>query len=844
MDNIKPGYSASHNPVERPTSQHNQEDQQETTSKYTSAADTSSLNQTINSFSKRSIAIAKEIDGDQLAILINSGVFSNDAHYKVKGDLDLEDCTDLTALPEKLSVKGDLKLNRCSRLKALPENLSVGGNLTLRNCSHLKALPENLSVGGDLVIILCIHLKALPNNLSVGGDLKLRHSILLKSLPDNLSVNGHLDLEGCTSLTTLSNTLSVKGDLCLCKCTSLTVLPSNLSVGGELYLNNCTYLTALPNDLSVGGGIYLNNCTHLTALPDNFSVTGHLDLQSCISLKSLPNGLSTEGDLYLNNFTSLTTLPNNLSVGGKLSLNQHANLTVLHNSLSTEGNFYLNNFTCLTALHNNLSVEGDFYINYCTSLMTLPNSLFVGGNLYLNDCTSLTALPSNLSVGGNLHLNNCASLTDLPSSLSTIGGDLHLENCNSLTALPNDLSVSGDLHLNNCTALAALPNDLSVGGDLCLNNCTGLTALPNNLSVGDDLTFFGCANLTSLPNWITTLGPLSSGLTRFINLENTGLSDDLVARLRRAEAPGMRFRFPRGPERPVRKFDGFDQAFSFWRNLASSHAETPKLTLRSDQSADLLHFLDRLTATAEYMNQATRPVLALRVIGVMELLTEDAIQCNALRRIHDAISSCDDRVILALNDLETMRLLTLAETLAQQNNDPTELKDLGRRMMILDEVNNIAKDHMKSHSWFDEVEVVLAYQIGLRDRFSLPVSTRNMIADGRHYVTGRDLDNAAARIQHNCTEAALENYLKSWRPWQKYQRHFATLAFDQLPPQTVTRIHRCPLCFEITDKMVAVGNDHVDYVALRKAYLENAKNPLTNIPLNWSAVHRLIEKSS
>ena len=43
--------------------------------------------------------------------------------------------------------------------------------------------------------------------------------------------------------------------------------------------------------------------------------------------------------------------------------------------------------------------------------------------------------------------------------------------------------------------------------------------------------------------------------------------------------------------------------------------------------------------------------------------------------------------------------------------------------------------------------------------------------------------------------------------------------------------------------MVELGNTHLDYDSLVKAYLENGNNPLTNSPMDWSGVVRIIEKA-
>ena len=288
------------------------------------------------------------------------------------------------------------------------------------------------------------------------------------------------------------------------------------------------------------------------------------------------------------------------------------------------------------------------------------------------------------------------------------------------------------------------------------------------------------------------------------------------------------------------------QDFAFWRRLASSNSEIPELDLRHDQAYDLVCYLGRLTGTADYQNQASRPVLAQRVMTVMSLLAgDDRFRETALRHIHDALSSCDDRIILALDDLETLQLLTSAETLAFEKRDPRELKALGLQMMRLDAVNRFARDHMRtlSLSWVDAIEVALAFQIGVRQQLDPPGSTQHMIFRGCAHVSDQDIANAVQYVNTYCSETQLEVYLAQWPPWQKFQRLLAVPSFDQLASTTVTSINDCFVCRKKTNKMVMLSDIHLDYDTLVKAYLKNGKNPFTNTPMNWSSVARLIEEA-
>ncbi len=637
---------------------------------------------------------------------------------------------------------------------------------------------------------------SMHDNLSETKALENRSVIETKIITDDELINLILEQK-------FSNNVHyrVEGELNISCSTGLTALPEHLSVRGNLGLEGCTGLTALPEHLSVTSNLNLRGCTGLTALPEHLSVTSNLNLRGCTGLTALPEHLSVRDNLDLRGCTGLTALPEHLSVGRYLDL------------------------------------EG------CTGLTALPEHLSVGGYLDLRGCTGLTALPENLSVRGSLRLARCTGLTALPEHLS-VGGHLELRGCTGLTALPEHLSVGRYLDLEGCTGLTALPEHLSVGGYLDLEDCTGLTALPEHLSVGGYLNLEDCTGLTALPNWITTLGETTEGNTRNVYLQNTGLSDTLIDRLREGESPRMQFHFSRSAGQPEQQFSNVVEGLTFWRQLASADSEIPELSLMHDQATDLVRYLGRLTSTADYENQATRPVLAQRVMAITALLTgSDRIRDEAMDHIHHALTSCDDRIILALDDLDTMQLLDSAERKAFAGN-ADELRELGLQMMRLDEVKRIARDHMKTLKWVDEIEVELAFQIGVRQQLALPGSTQHMIFRRCANVSDQDIANAVNQVNTHCSDDNLQAYLAQWDPWQKYLRRQEVPTFDQLPQKTVDRIEDCAISAEKTPKMVALGDDHLDYDALVRAVVEYGKNPLTNSPMDWSNVFRLTEEDS
>ncbi|WBA83512.1 NEL-type E3 ubiquitin ligase domain-containing protein [Endozoicomonas sp. GU-1] len=567
--------------------------------------------------------------------------------------------------------------------------------------------------------------------------------------------------------------------------------------------------------------------SRIQSVPKHLYVVFSVDFEGFSQLPELPQNFFVGRTLFLKACSSLRTLPENLTVG-----------------LSAE----LNECHSLETLPTNFFVGENLLLNGCTRLKYLPDDLIVRRSLFLNDCYNLQKLPENLSVLATLSLINCTSLRELPNGMN-IPENLYLKGCTNLEWLPQTLKVGRNLTLEGCTELRIASDTLlEIGGNLILKDCTNLGELPASIKLGGDLDLSGCVSLTSLLHWITELGWTTENQEvrlRKVYLENTGLPAAILAQLEHEPPEGMQFYVAEPQGVPERTFRTFEEAFTFWAKLAKSRSPIPILDLRPDQMQSLTYYLQRLTGTADYQNRVTQRILAQRVLGVMSLLSSNQeIQENALMRIHHATSTCDDRVILALDDLEALELSRSAEAMAMQpDSDPTELRALGRQMMILDALKVIARRHISTLNYVNPIEVELAFQIGLRKHFNLPGATQYMLFRACSGVSQWHITQAAMEIEQDCTEDALGDFLRTWEPWQKYLRSLSVPAFEQLQHRVVARIRECPFCLDKTEQMVVFDDDHYDYHSLRRAFLENSKDPFFKKPLDWSMVCRLTEKS-
>ncbi len=580
-----------------------------------------------------------------------------------------------------------------------------------------------------------------------------------------------------------SGKIKVEGDLYLSDCTSLTSLPKGLEVRGDLYLSDCTSLTSLPEGLKVEGDLKLSGCTSLTSLPEGFEVGGDLDFTGCTSLTSLPKGLKVGGDFNLSICRSLTSLPKGLKVGG------------------------------------------DFNLSICRSLTSLPEGFEVGGDLNLSHCTSLTSLPKGLEVRGCLNLFHCTSLTSLPKGLK-VGGDLDFTGCTRLTSLPEGLEVRGYLNLSHCRSLTSLSADLKVGGDLDLFHCRGLTSLPEGFEVGGDLDFTGCTRLTSLPNSITQLGVLSDGEMRVINLTGTGLSETIIQDLQQSEHPGIQFHFSQAAQQPSSTFESLNQGLQYWAELAGRE-QAPDVVI-GEYTQEVVTFLSRLTTTQEYKNLQTRKFLAQRIMDVFDLMgKDDKIKENAVNLIYEGLTSCDDRIISALNEIELMTEVYQIET---GDHDEEDLKTLGKCFLLLEMVNKKAAEHIETLSFVDEIEVYLAFQIGLADRFKLPIKTRNMIFRNCADVTDQKIKEYGDTIEQECTEEKLNTFLESWSPWVKLLKSKVKVpSYDKLPADGNNYEKKDLVCAIFKDEPespVSYEGTIYGYDAFVQQYKANGTNPM------------------
>ncbi|WP_439360607.1 NEL-type E3 ubiquitin ligase domain-containing protein [Bradyrhizobium sp. DASA03007] len=420
--------------------------------------------------------------------------------------------------------------------------------------------------------------------------------------------------------------------------------------------------------------------------------------------------------------------------------------------------------------------------NRLTSLPDLPaglRRLYAVGN-------GLTSLPADLPLGlRRLRVDN-NQLISLPDTLPATLQELDASR-NRLTDLPDLPAGLQRLNVDH-NQLTNLPEPLPAQLEWfsAINN--QLTGLPDPVPAA--LLWLGASNnqLTSVPQTLLT----QMGRGSSVDLENNPLPEllqtNLLTAMQAGDYAGPQIFLPMAEgavaiePRPLHEvvadwLENDPETVAAWRGFAHEQG-----------AQDYARFLDRLRGTVNYGNDAFR----LRV-------AEDLRQAAASPRLREqfftlaseATASCEDRITLTWNGMQTARLNADIENGAYDGR-LDELLQHGRVMFRLQALDGIARETVNSlraanadadieagadadsdtdtdtdpDADIDEIEVYLAYQTQLRE----PLELRHVAPDMRFlnisHVTEDDVARAAMSVRDQ-EATGFRNYLLTrWQPWE------------------------------------------------------------------------------
>ncbi|WOH80242.1 NEL-type E3 ubiquitin ligase domain-containing protein [Bradyrhizobium sp. BEA-2-5] len=362
-----------------------------------------------------------------------------------------------------------------------------------------------------------------------------------------------------------------------------------------------------------------------------------------------------------------------------------------------------------------------------------------------NQLTHLPALPATLrelDASGN----RLTSLPDLPTRLQRLNVDY-----NQLTNLPQPLPAELEW-------LSASHNEL--------------TSLPETFPA--EILWLGASNnqLTSVPETLLTqLGRESS-----VDLEHNPLPEPLVTNLSTAThrwdyvGPQIFLSMDEGAEevepRPLHEvvadwLEGEPAAVAAWQRVALQPG-----------AQNYALFLDRLRASVNYSNDSFRQAV---VEDLRQAVARPPLREQFFELASDASMSCEDRITLTWNRMQTARLNADVEDGAYDGR-LDELLQHGRVMFRLEALDGIARRTVESlrlanpDADIDEIEVYLAYQTQLREQLELRHIAPDMRFLSVSHVTEDDIARAETSVRSQEATGFADYLATSWQPWETVMR--------------------------------------------------------------------------
>ncbi|WP_342723965.1 NEL-type E3 ubiquitin ligase domain-containing protein [Bradyrhizobium sp. B097] len=388
-----------------------------------------------------------------------------------------------------------------------------------------------------------------------------------------------------------------------------------------------------------------------------------------------------------------------------------------------------------------------------------------------NRLTGLPDLPAGLR-RLNVDDNQLDSLPDnLPATLRVLNA-----RDNRLTSLP-DILPAGIRQLDaGRNRLTTVPETLPVGLNWLNVGGNELTSLPNTFPAGLVTLFADHNELTSLPE--TLLTQLGAECT--IDLDENPLPErvrtNLAAVINTAGYAGPRVYFSMGEGAAHGQARPLAEAVGDW--LTDEPATVAAWQGFADEpgAQQYSQFLDRLRGTVSYGNAVFRETVAE---DLEQTATRPQLREQYFQLAIGASASCEDRITLTWNDMQTARLNADVEDGAYDER-LDELLQQGRVMFRLDALEGIARDKVSSLRFVDEIEVYLAYQVKLREPLQLWHIAPTMRFFAVSHVTEDDIAAAETSVRNQEATGFADYLATRWQPWETVVSRIAPQAHEAM----------------------------------------------------------------
>ena len=191
--------------------------------------------------------------------------------------------------------------------------------------------------------------------------------------------------------------------------------------------------------------------------------------------------------------------------------------------------------------------------------------------------------------------------------------------------------------------------------------------------------------------------------------------------------------------------------------------------IRADIRNEVEPWLKKISLTSDFKNRPIR--IQEQIYQYLCRAEKDSgFREVFLRTIHEAATSCGDRMCLSILHI------SLAEKQAvfasARMNTPQKMKEFAEFLIrgpwAMGQLEEIARTKLASLHYADQIEVFLAYPIGLKQRLQLQFDVDSMLFPAVSRVSEQDLSSAAEYIESQLTEPnAKSNILAGYEEWQK-----------------------------------------------------------------------------
>lgn len=204
---------------------------------------------------------------------------------------------------------------------------------------------------------------------------------------------------------------------------------------------------------------------------------------------------------------------------------------------------------------------------------------------------------------------------------------------------------------------------------------------------------------------------------------------------------------------------------------------------REPESAGLFRFLADFSVTDDFRDN--QDYYRGRVWRVLEFCEQHEQLRHRLFQEASGQRTCEDRLLLILNQLELGVLVEQAISDVPATQVERKLVDLGRSLFRLDAVDEIAGRHVQrmrqaSEHEVDEIEVRLFYRLKLRRRLGLPLEDDEMHYADHAHVAKSELRDAQRAVLAMENDDALVASLAQRPFWESHVRRRYSQRFEAI----------------------------------------------------------------